>query len=502
MTTTPLPPSGDNPQSGPVKSVQRPHPATPILRGWVAIVALAIYLGREWISAIAQGQPLPDLPRMPVEGVLLYLGIGVVLIAIIAVLFASWYFTRFVIDDDELRIETGALYRQSKRIPFTKVQSVQIVQPLAARIFGLSELVIDAGAEESTRLRYLTRNQAYRFRDYLLVRAHGVEQHIDDTAETGAILQDLSDTDDVIVRIGPGPLLIAALLSTEVLTPAIILTVIAIPFMVMGIWLALSAPIVGLAFGVISHINKAVLTQFNYVLARSGPGVKITRGLTSLTSQSVPAHRIQTLRITQAWPWRPFGLYRVDMDLLGTQISDDSEGQSASGASILIPAGTADDISTALSTLWPDAHLDTVHLRPSPKQARWFRPVSSRTLRYGVNETVAVVSYGRFSRHQIIVPHQRVQSTQVSQGPWQRRLRLADAQIHTAGGSILMVAKHLEPSEARAFAEAEAEASRKAAAETPIPTGSAPSDPTDALGWPQPVEEPDPALGFPHLGWR
>ena len=72
--------------------------------------------------------------------------------------FVSWWFTRFIIDDEELRIETGAMFKKSKKIPFERLQSVDIIQPLAARIFGLAELRLEAGAGDSTtKLRYLTR---------------------------------------------------------------------------------------------------------------------------------------------------------------------------------------------------------------------------------------------------------------------------------------------------------------------------------------------------------
>ena len=71
------------------------------------------------------------------------LGIVVVLAAIAG--FVAWYFTRFVIDDEELRIETGAIFKKSTKIPFERLQSVDIIQPLVARIFGLAELRLDAG---------------------------------------------------------------------------------------------------------------------------------------------------------------------------------------------------------------------------------------------------------------------------------------------------------------------------------------------------------------------
>ena len=105
---------------------------------------------------------------------------GVVVIAAGAGL-VSWYFTRFVIDDEELRIETGAVFKQSKKVPFARLQSVDIIQPLAARLFGLAELRLEAGAGgNGIKLRYLSQAEASRLRDYLLTRAHGTQARIAD----------------------------------------------------------------------------------------------------------------------------------------------------------------------------------------------------------------------------------------------------------------------------------------------------------------------------------
>ena len=99
----------------------------------------------------------------------------------------SWYFTRFVIDDDELRIETGALFKQSKKVPFERLQSVDIIQPFAARLFGLAELRLEAGAGGSgIKLRYLSQPKASRLRDYLLTRAHGTRASIADVRRRAA----------------------------------------------------------------------------------------------------------------------------------------------------------------------------------------------------------------------------------------------------------------------------------------------------------------------------
>lgn len=457
-------------------------------------LAIVVYFGQDFLQTVASGEEVElSLPELR-DALLIYLGIGLVLFLVAAGVFASWYFTRFVIDESELRIDTGMLFRQSKRIPFTKVQSVDVVQPALARIVGLAELNIDAGPESSTRLRYLKRDDAYRFRDYLLIRAHGQQTTVAATQVTGKVFEDIGDSDEVLVRIGPAALLIAALLGTETLVMVAFLLVAIISLTVFGLpWIGL-ATIIPFAFGLVSHLNKAMFSQFNYTLARSGPGLKITRGLTSLTSQAVPRSRIQGVRITQSLLWRPFGLYRIDMELLGTA-SIDSDGQQAAQSPILVPAGTAAEVRTALAALWPGIDTEAVLLLPAPKQARWLRPITAATLRHGASHEIAVVARGRFNRVRRIVPLARLQSVGIQQGPLQRALRLADVHLHTAGHVLGTRAMHLDPAEARRFALELIESARAAGAPALLADTPAPSRP--ALGWPRPAGAPAAGLGFP-----
>ena len=159
--------------TAPLKQTERPHPLTPFVRGWLVFVAIAIGYGRELITSSSENQ----FDSGGLTWILPLLGIVVVLAAVAG--FVAWYFTRFVIDDEELRIETGAIFKKSTKIPFERLQSVDIIQPLAARMFGLAELRLDAG-NSTTKLRYLRRAKASRLRDYLLTRAHGQQASIRD----------------------------------------------------------------------------------------------------------------------------------------------------------------------------------------------------------------------------------------------------------------------------------------------------------------------------------
>ncbi|HKX15399.1 MAG TPA: PH domain-containing protein, partial [Propionibacteriaceae bacterium] len=279
------------PTAAPVKQTERPHPLTPLVRGWLILIAIAIGWGREIVTSAGGDQ----FESGRVAWFLLLLA-AVVLLAAIAG-FVTWYFTRFVIDDQELRIETGAIFKKSTKIPFERLQSVDIVQPLAARLVGLAELRLDAG-NTTTKLRYLSRSKASRLRDYLLTRAHGQQASIRDLDEqaVASIFTDLGAGDRPLVQVPPQRLVVSFLLSTEWLVPAAITIIIlvvtaalaAIPYALGGL--------IPLLIGMLTLVWRRVIGMFNFTLAESPRGLRVTRGLTNLTSQSVPINRIQGVK--------------------------------------------------------------------------------------------------------------------------------------------------------------------------------------------------------------
>ena len=64
-----------------------------------------------------------------------------------------------------------------------------------------------------------------------------------------------------------------------------------------------------------SLVSRRVVAMFHFTLAESSRGLRVTRGLTNLSSQSVPVDRIQGVRLCQPVLWRPFGWWRVDVDI-------------------------------------------------------------------------------------------------------------------------------------------------------------------------------------------
>ena len=219
----------------------------------------------------------------------------VVLLAAIAG-FATWYFTRFVIDDEELRIETGAIFKKSTKIPFERLQSVDIIQPLAARIVGLAELRLTPGTPPSCAT-----SAAAKPRDYATICSPGPT----DSRPASAILinkqrRASSPTWGSRSAAGscPPQRLIGSLPSTEWLVPAAITIIIlvdrspaATPYVLGGL--------IPLLIGMLTLVWRRVIGMFNFTLAESPRGLRVTRGLTNLTSQSVPIDRIQGVKTSQ-----------------------------------------------------------------------------------------------------------------------------------------------------------------------------------------------------------
>src|SRR5215213_2717294 len=409
--TEPTPPR----TAKPVKQTERPHPLTPFIRGWIVLLAILIGAARELVP---DGSSEDNISVSDLSWILPLAAIAVVLAGIAG--FISWRFTRFVIDDEELRVETGAVFKSSKKVPFERLQSVDIIQPLAARLFGLAELRLEAGAGDSTiKLRYLRQTKAASLREYLLTRAHGEQARVADHGDVRAsVFTDLTAADRPLVQVRPDRLIVSFLLSTEWLVSSVLALVLLATTVYFDLAAFALTALIPLVISAVSMISRRLIAMFNFTLAESPRGLRVTRGLTNLTSQSVPIDRIQGVKISQPLPWRPFGWYRVDVDGIG--------------------------------------------LNRVPSRARWIRWFDFWTLRYGWNDRAITTEEGWLSHERNIVPHAKTQSVRIEQGPLQRRLRLADVHIDTPKGPVRAVAHQLDVRVARELALTQLDRARAA----------------------------------------
>ncbi|MGZ4662682.1 MAG: PH domain-containing protein, partial [Arthrobacter sp.] len=111
---------------------KRVHPASPFVRGWVALAAIGFFFGRDAFERLLRGEPPVDelyAGRAP----FLLLGGGLVLLATVLGYITTWYFTRYQVAEGYVRVNTGFLFRQQRQARLDRVQAIDIVQPLLPR---------------------------------------------------------------------------------------------------------------------------------------------------------------------------------------------------------------------------------------------------------------------------------------------------------------------------------------------------------------------------------
>ena len=467
-----LTPPTQPPPSGTIS--ERPHPLSPIVKGWIAIAAV-LFFG-------LQELPIRDLEMLGEIWWLLVAIVGLAFVVPLALGYFSWRFTRFVIDDEQVRIERNFISRRSERIAFTKIQSVDVVQPLVARLFGLAALRIDVGGQGSAKsIEFLARHRAYQLRDYLISRAHGTHITVAESVQrpVGDVMADRSTADRIIVAVPIGRLT-ASLVASNGTAITLTLTMLAVTVSALtgNLSLLLSTVLVLpwlIAAG--SMLLGRIRNEYKFTLSTTADGgLRTASGLTSLLSQTVPRDRVQAIDITQPLVWRLFGWYRVRMDVLG--LGEPSNDDFGAPSNLLLPVGPKDEVDAVLAALWPTLALPAIAMHPIPARARWLRWFDAQTHHWGYDGQVLVTRGFLLNRRISIVPHARVQSVRLRQGPLQRRLRLATVHAHTTPGPVDVVCRHLDETDARCLAMSELDRMRTARSRptlhTPAPTDDEP----------------------------
>ena len=437
---------------------QRTHPLTSVVLGlgWSAAALVGI------VSTLFQNGGLDawgvyGLPAAAAGGLVLGSLIG----------WLSWRFTTFVIDDGEARVDSGILWKKSRRVPFERLQSVDIHEPLVARVFGLAELHLDSagGSESRTTVRYLTLARANELRALLLRRAH--------TAATGEVLANPGPSGpaappplethavEVVAEVPPSRVVVGTLLSLD-LAGAL---VVAVGALVASIWFA--APVaalggvVGAGFWAFQIVGRRVLDQWGYRLSRVEHGLRIERGLLSRTSETVPFDRVQGVAIVEPIVWRQLGWRRVLVSVAGTAGKGDANDQDQ--AATVLPIADPGLARHVVDLLVPGATEEIADRHRSSGSGWVFAPIGWRYRWIGVDDVAVVSRRGWLTRRTSIVPHRKNQSVSVEQGPLQRRLGVSSVAVHSPDGPVAVGAPHLDRADALAIA---AEASRLSRAST------------------------------------
>lgn len=414
----------------------RTHPLSPWVQAIPALPAVAIFLLGPGAGFVERS----GVPYLVLAVAGSVIGYGIVAIA---AWLAWWRRTYWIDADGDFRMDSGLLHRSARRLQLSRLQSVDVVAPLIARLVGLVEMRVEVAGVGDSRivLRYLTREQATLLRARILELARG-----------GAI-----EADDPSIRLAsvPSGRLLAALLLRSV---TVVLLLVSVAFVVMT---ALTQGPTGLVLALVTgglpilSVVTEYLGNHGFRVDRTRDGLRIRRGLLSTQTRTIPPDRVHALSIVQPLLWRRWDWVRVAVTIAGVR---GDEGR----ADVLIPVAPRAEALALITEVLPGVDIDALPFEDAPRRTRWRAPWEWRRLACAITPEVIAARSGRITRRTSIALHARVQSVRVSEGPWERRLGLATLYADVAPGPVSVVVRHLGIGEVTSLLHEEIECMRRA----------------------------------------
>ncbi|WP_434810779.1 PH domain-containing protein [Microbacterium sp. bgisy189] len=462
----------------------RLHPLTPLLRGGlVFLVVLGIVVTNMRDRLIAIFLPdegdFGDYDADPIDFIfennliLAVLGGVVAIIVIVVVAFyVSWRFHTFRITGDAVEVRSGVLFRTHRRAPLDRVQGVNLTRPMIARLLGTAKLeVVGAGTDGNVKLEYLGTSNAETIRGDILRLASGRELgtaaptagHASAaqtmTAGITGLIEgvDLDESEpESIVHIPVGRLIASRVLSGSTLFLLLLIIGVVVGAVVGTPWVLFSLVPTFIGFG--AYWFRQITLSLRYSIAPTSSGVRITSGLFTTISETIPPGRIHGVAIRQSILWRPFGWWSIRINrLTGRSVMDTSTA--AQQMTEVLPIGKREDVERVLRLILPSLPeqewsgvFEHGILGPQaddpytnmPRRAAWLRPFSWRRVGLLVTPAAMLARKGYIWRSLVIIPLARLQSARVEQGPIDRMLGIAMVTAHTIAGPVVGYVPHLD----------------------------------------------------------
>ena len=415
---------------------RRTHPVSPLIQAAPALPAAALFV-------IGPGAGLAERSGLPL--IILAVGGGLLgYAAFVAVLWLAWWRRTYWIDEDgDLRMDSGLFERSARRLQLSRLQSIDIVAPVLARLAGLMEVRVEVAGSGDSRivLRYLTRADAEALRSAILELSQR-----DETVDP--------DPGMPLARVPSGRLLASLLLRS--VTAALLLATGLLIFVTVFTQGPAGLILVLITGGLpILSVATEFLANSGFTVDRTPPGLRIRRGLLSTQVRTIPPERVHAIAIVAPLLWRHRDWVRVTVTIAGVAADQ-------ARPDVLIPVAPRTEALALVAEVLPGVDIDALDFQVAPRRARWRAPWSWRFLACAITPEVIAARSGRITRRVSIALHARVQSVRVTQGAWERRLGLATLRADTAPGPVEVAARHLGEAEVAALARSEVDRMRRA----------------------------------------
>lgn len=454
----------------------RLHPLTPLMRGGlflVVVIGIVISNLRDRLIAFFVPGGDYDYSGDPVDYIvandlilLAALAVLGALLVLLALFWLSWRFHTLRITGDDVEVRSGVLFRTHRRAPLDRVQGVNLTRPMIARLLGMAKLeVVGAGLDSNVKLEYLSTSNAEAVRGDILRLASG-RQLADSragaepgttrtraaavvTAGITGLIEGAEGPDDEpasVVHIPPGRLIGSHLLSGSTIWLLVLVGAVVVGSIVGTQWILFSIIPAIIGFG--AYWFRQITRTLRYSIAPTRAGVRITFGLFTTITETLPPGRIHAVEISQPLMWRAVGWWRIKVNRLSGRSATDSAQQQFAE---VLPVGTRADVERVMrlilpglpSDTWPDVFERGI-LGPTPddpytttpRRARWLRPLSWRRNGFLLTREALLLRSGVLRRALVILPLARLQSLRISQGPVDRAMDVAGITGHTVLGQV------------------------------------------------------------------
>lgn len=414
----------------------RVHRLSPLLRMWTVLLAFLVVFVANSFTVLVDASIALYHGEIPLMSILIALGAFVVFCAVVWLVSGFWWRAKgYHLSEDSITLRQGVFSRQERVARYERIQAVDVVRSVIARIFGVAAVRVETagGQQANIVLEYLSVEDAEQLRANLLARIHGESPE-----------EETTDTLTVVETIPIRRSFAAAALSVGNWIGIVVL----IAILIAPVSLVIIIPaIIGLVGGIWRLIDSS--WKFTATRDERSSSLDVTYGLADLRRQSIPIDRIHAVSIGQPLLWRLTGWWRIEVSIAGYGVSTDSD----SATTRLLPVGTWKDVQQLIEVIGPmsPAALNT-YAKPvratepsytSPAHAKWISPIDWRNQAVTVAEDIAVCHTGRLYKRMSAIHTSHIQELTLRRGPLQNLLGLCEVRFNLVPGPVRMKGEDL-----------------------------------------------------------
>ncbi|GAB3401427.1 PH domain-containing protein [Schumannella luteola] len=399
----------------------RLHPATPLLRGGLLLIAIGGFLFAQFrerlldfVIGVADGRGQRGgggRDRDPVDWLInsgyvpLALGALVLLVLIVILLFwLSWRMHTYRVTAELVEVRSGVLFRTHRKARLDRIQGVDISRPVLARLLGAAKFEVQvAGDDANVKLDYLRSRDADELRLEILRLASGVQAAKRATGAAGggvggaaagaagagaasgvagapgapatasARLSGFVDDrvqDFLAPELDPNAappqsvveMSAKRLIGSTIVSDATLWLLVLIAGSIVTVALSgefwILFTAVPLVLGFGSYQVRKVIKFLRYTIASTEHGIRVGYGVLATANETIPPGRIHSISVNQSLIWRPFGWWHIRINRAARSgHGGNGDGQQQQNA-IVLPVGSRDDALRVLHLLLPGHDAD------------------------------------------------------------------------------------------------------------------------------------------------